>query len=103
MQRPNCNAPVERECKTGCEITLTSDGKQSRNCAQLDMQIAFLDENDKKCTKIDYDGTSRTVCFCNYDGCNENTDDQTNNHILTGLGKDLKCSFCYDNSRVGVM
>ena len=86
---------MEKECKNGCIISLKSDGKQARDCADnawYAAQVAFLDDDDKKCLIKD----NEQLCYCNYDGCNKNMDNQNNTYILgeLGKGKDLKCSYC---------
>ena len=35
--------------------------------------------------------------MCNYDGCNQNMENPTNQSMLYGLGKALKCSKCNDH------
>jgi len=96
----NCTLPVEKECKDACSLLL-SDGKQFRGCGD-DGTLPFVElgDHDKKCkTWTDPEYGLVQVCFCNYDRCNENMADHSNNKdIMTGLGKALKCSICDDFS-----
>ena len=105
LQDETCTNPEETECKDACVFSQDSDGQQYRGCTQADdsIAVAFAElDNEKKCiTYKNFDDESIQVCVCNYDRCNENMDNSTNNHILTGLGKDLKCSKCHDHNNVG--
>ena len=106
LQEETCTDPEETECENACFFSQDSDGQQYRGCTEADdsMAVAFaeLDDNDKKCiTYKNVDDESIQVCVCNYDRCNENMDNSTNNYILPGLGKALKCSKCHDHNNVG--
>ena len=102
LQDQKCTDPGETECEGACFSYLASgrDSLQHRGCAPA-MAVAFveLDDNEKKCTTIKeiQRGVDVQVCMCNYDGCNQNMENPTNQSMLYGLGKALKCSKCNDH------
>ena len=100
QDKPDCTDPVETECEDPCYFDQFSDGKQRRRCKQeLDAAFAELDDNEKKCKEV----KGKQACLCNYDWCNENTDNPTNQNVLYEPGKTLKCFVCNDRNNVGVM
>ena len=91
MQDQNCTAPVDIECEDACVFGQYSNGIQIRDCAYGDpqgwMDVAFaeLNDNEKKCKKFKNHGSPVEVCYCNYDGCNENLANPTSLASLTLL------------------
>ena len=88
---------------TACLIIHHRNGnKEQRGCAEgatsVGAALAELADQDKKCKIFAMPGDVMEVCYCNYDGCNENMADHSNKDIMTGLGKALKCSICNDFS-----
>ena len=92
FQDKNCT--YVKECKTACIVStdfFSARGKYIRDCADDGwdaVPASFLDDHDKKCNGPVWE----QVCYCNYDACNENMENQTN--TPTRLGETLKCSYC---------